>query len=222
MTRVEILVIVVAIALLCPVTWLGVGSAHAAEAGSTLKTTAPLPVTDKKKTKTAKQVAKKCTDASAASRSGSTGKSKRAKKARKTVAKATGRRCEPQSLTYARQRSGIMSGRTGHENGPLTWFATERKMGRTCDEPVAGSVLILGSDSGHGMPTGHVAYVEDAVAVGPMTYRVVFSHTNYDRRCSLETKIEALFDRSNMRMDILSGAWKAWGCGLRVAGFIRG
>ncbi len=138
----------------------------------------------------------------------------------KRRSKASCKRCEPQSLTYARQRSGIMSSRNGRENGPLTWFASEKKSGRTTDEPLPGSVLILGAQ-GHGMPTGHVAYVEKVFPEGPSTYRVVFSHTNYDRQCHLETNIEALYNRATMTLDVHSGAWKSWGRGLKVAGFIR-
>lgn len=134
---------------------------------------------------------------------------------------STGGRCEPQSLTYARKRSGIMRSRTGPENGPLTWFASERMLGKTSSVPLPGSVLILGSDRGHGMGTGHVAYVEEAYANGPSSYRVIFSHTNYDRRCSLETNIEASYDSSKMTLDIFSGAWQPWGKGLKVAGFIE-
>ena len=138
----------------------------------------------------------------------------------KSRGKGSGKRCEPQSLTYARQRSGNMSSRNGKENGPLTWFASEKKIGRTTDEPTAGSVLILGAQ-GHGMPTGHVAYVEEVFPESPSTYRVVFSHTNYDRRCHLETDIEALYNRATMTLDVRSGAWRGWGRGLKVAGFIR-
>lgn len=132
---------------------------------------------------------------------------------------ASPKRCEPQSLTYARQRSGIMSSRNGRENGPMTWFAAEKKNGRTTDEPTAGSVLIL-RGQGHGMPTGHVAYVEEVFPEGPTTYRVVFSHTNYDRQCHLETNIEAFYDRAAMTLEVRSGAWRSWGRGLKVAGFI--
>lgn len=133
----------------------------------------------------------------------------------------SGGRCEPQSLTYARQRSGIMRSRTGPENGPLTWFASEKRLGMTSDHPVAGSVLILGADRGHGMATGHVAYVEQASPSGPSRYRLLFSHTNYDRRCSLETNIEAVYNSSAKTLDIFSGAWQPWGRGLKVAGFIH-
>lgn len=132
------------------------------------------------------------------------------------------KRCEPQSLIYARQRSGNMSSRTGRENGPLTWFNSEKKLGRTSDEPLAGSVLILSANRRHGMPTGHVAYVESVSPEDSSTYRLIFSHTNYDRRCSLETNIEAVFNRDSMTLDIFSGAWRVWGRGLKVAGFIHG
>lgn len=136
------------------------------------------------------------------------------------VVRTTCLRCEPQSLTYARQRSGIMTSRNGADNGPLTWFASERASGRATNDPMAGSVLILGGQ-GHGMPTGHVAYVEKVVRESPSTYRLVFSHTNYDRRCHLETDIEAIYHRDAMTLDIMEGAWKDWGRGLKVAGFIR-
>jgi len=132
---------------------------------------------------------------------------------------AAPKRCEPQSLTYARQRSGIMTCRNGRENGPMTWFTAEKKAGRTSAEPAAGSVLIL-KGQGHGMPTGHVAYVEEVFPESPTTYRLIFSHTNYDRQCHLETKIEAFYDRGAMTMDVHTGAWRAWGHGLKVAGFI--
>jgi len=114
-----------------------------------------------------------------------------------------------------------MSCRNGRENGPMTWFAAENKAGRTSDEPTAGSVLIL-KGQGHGMPTGHVAYVEEVIPETKTTYRLVFSHTNYDRQCHLETNIEAFYDRAAMTLDVHSGAWRSWGRGLKVAGFIQG
>jgi hypothetical protein len=135
--------------------------------------------------------------------------------------RTVGGRCEPQSLTYARGRSGIMRSRNGRENGPLTWFAAEQRLGKTTDQPAPGSVLILGSDRGHGMTTGHVAFVEKAIPSGPSRYKLLFSHTNYDRKCSLETNIEAIYNSSAKTLDIFSGAWQPWGRGLRVAGFIQ-
>lgn len=129
-------------------------------------------------------------------------------------------RCEPQSLPFARCRSGIDSCRLGHENGPLTWFACEKARGNTSLTPRPGSILILGANTRRKMPTGHVAYVEQAIPQSDTVYRLVFSHTNYDRRCSLETNIEATYDSAARTLDIHGGAWQAWGKGLPVAGFI--
>lgn len=145
----------------------------------------------------------------------------RAGKGKTDCATPAGRRCEPQSLTYARERSGIMRSRTGCDNGPLTWFASEEKLGKTSADPVPGSVLILGANKNHGMPTGHVAYVEEVYPQGASSYRLIFSHANYDRKCSLETNIEATYDRTAMTLDISSGAWQSWGRGLGVTGFIH-
>lgn len=130
------------------------------------------------------------------------------------------RRCEPQSLPFARCRSGIASCRSGHENGPLTWFACEKERGNTSLAPRAGSILILAANGRRKMPTGHVAYVEEVVAESPTSYRLTFTHTNYDRRCSLEANIEATYDSVARTLDIHGGAWQAWGKGLPVAGFI--
>lgn len=72
----------------------------------------------------------------------------------------------------------------------------------------------------HNMPTGHVAYVEKVVQADPPLYRIIFSNTNYDRRCSLETDIEATYNSDTRTLDIYTGAWKNWGKKLPVAGFI--
>ena len=130
------------------------------------------------------------------------------------------RRCEPQSLPFARCRSGIDSCRTGHENGPLTWFSCEKQRGNTSLVPKPGSILILGANKRRNMPTGHVAYVEEVVSQGGTVYQLVFTHTNYDRRCSLEANIKATYDSGARTLDIHDGAWGAWGKGLPVAGFI--
>lgn len=134
--------------------------------------------------------------------------------------KAKARRCEPQSLPFARCRSGIVSCRIGHENGPLTWFACEKGRGNTSLVPRPGSILILAANGRRKMPTGHVAYVEKVVPQSGTVYRLVFTHTNYDRRCSLEANIEATYDSAAQTLNIHSGAWRAWGKGLPVAGFI--
>ena len=133
---------------------------------------------------------------------------------------AKARRCEPQSLPFARCRSGIASCRLGYENSPLTWFACEKERGNTSLTPQPGSILILAANGRRKMPTGHVAYVEEVVAQSATSYRLTFTHTNYDRRCSLETNIEAIYDSVARTLDIHGGAWQAWGKGLPVAGFI--
>lgn len=128
-------------------------------------------------------------------------------------------RCEPQSLTYARCRTGVQSCRIGYENGPLTWYRCESQRGNTSAAPANGSVLILGKNR-HGMPTGHIMVVEKAEQTGPGRWRLVLSHTNYDRRCHLETNIETTYDQAAKTLDVHTGAWKAWGKGLPVSGFI--
>ena len=145
-------------------------------------------------------------------------KASTSKKKKKTT-KQWGR-CEPQSLPFARCRSGISSCGLGWNNGPLTWFACEKQHNNTSLIPSAGSILILGANKRNHMPTGHVAYVEKVIAEKGPKYRLIFSHTNYDRRCSLETNIEAEYNSSTRTLDILTGAWKGWGKGLPVAGFI--
>jgi len=70
------------------------------------------------------------------------------------------------------------------------------------------------------MPTGHVAYVEGVVAQSATSFRLTFTHTNYDRKCSLESNIKATYDSAAQTLDIHDGAWQAWGKGLPVAGFI--
>ena len=134
--------------------------------------------------------------------------------------KQKNRRCEPQSLPFARCRSGIKSCNLGWNNGPLTWFACEKKRGNTSSIPRPGSVLILAAVTRHKMPTGHVAYVEKVIAEDATHYQIIFSHTNYDRKCALETDIKGSYNSSTKLLDIHSGAWKDWGKGLPVAGFI--
>lgn len=133
-----------------------------------------------------------------------------------------GRRCEPQCIPYARCRSGIDSCRLGMGNGPLTWFACEEQRGKTAIVPAVGSVLILAANSRRKMPTGHGLYVEAVEETAPALYRLILSHTNFDRRCSIETNIEARFDQRQMTVDFVTGAWHAWGQDLAVAGFILG
>jgi len=132
------------------------------------------------------------------------------------------RRCEPQCIPYLRCRSGIDSCRIGYQNGPLTWFSCEEQRGNTELVPQPGSVLILAGNARRKMSTGHGLYVETVEEVAPFLYRLILSHTNYDRQCSLETNVEARFDQRAMTIDFVTGAWHTWGQSLAVAGFIRG
>ena len=129
-------------------------------------------------------------------------------------------RCEPQCLPYTRCRSGIASCRTGHENGPVTWFHCEQARGNTSLHPADGRVLVLGRNA-HNMSTGHTLYVEKAEPRGDGRYDLVLSHTNYDRRCNLETNMSAEYDPISRTIDVRSGKWEKWGRDLKVAGFIR-
>jgi hypothetical protein len=129
-------------------------------------------------------------------------------------------RCEPQCLPYTRCRSGISSCRTGHENGPVTWFRCEQARGNASAEPADGRVLVLGRNA-HGMPTGHTLYVEKAEPRGDGRYELILSHTNYDRRCNLEMNMLAEYDPSSRTIDVRSGKWEQWGRDLKVAGFIH-
>lgn len=129
-------------------------------------------------------------------------------------------RCEPQCLPYTRCRSGIDSCRTGHENGPVTWFRCEQARGNTSNEPADGRVLVLGRNA-HGMPTGHTLYVEKAKPREDGRYELTLSHTNYDRRCNLETNMLAEYDPSSRTIDVRSGKWEQWGRDLKVDGFIH-
>ena len=129
-------------------------------------------------------------------------------------------RCEPQCLPYTRCRAGISSCRTGHENGPVTWFQCEQARGNTSAEPADGRVLVLGRNA-HNMPTGHTLYVEKAEPRGDGRYALTLSHTNYDRRCNLETNMLAEYDPASKTIDVLAGKWERWGRDLRVAGFIH-
>jgi hypothetical protein len=129
-------------------------------------------------------------------------------------------RCEPQCLPYTRCRSGISSCRIGHENGPVTWFNCEQARGNTSLQPADGRVLVLGRNA-HNMSTGHTLYVEKALPRSDGRYDLVLSHTNYDRRCNLETNMRAEYDPIAKTIDVRSGKWEQWGRELKVAGFIH-
>ncbi len=131
----------------------------------------------------------------------------------------TTRCCQPQSLIYARCRTGISTCRLG-DTSPVQWFACARKNGATTSTPRAGSVMVLDANSRRGMPTGHPAYVE-AVHVNPDgTWTLRISHTNYDRKCHLDLDATVLFHPKHMTATFQSGHWGHWARGLKVLGFI--
>lgn len=142
------------------------------------------------------------------------GKTTRTKKG-KTV---TGR-CQPQSVIYARCRSGINTCRLG-DTGPIEWFECARKNKNTTSVPKAGSIMVIGSEKRHKMTTGHVGYVEEACPNPDGTWTLRFTHTNYDRKCHLDQDAKVIFNPKTMRAAFLSGPWKPWAKDLKILGFI--
>jgi hypothetical protein len=136
------------------------------------------------------------------------------KKGRRTVG-----RCQPQSLIYARCRTGFMSCRLG-DTSPVQWFHCARKNKITTSRPTAGSVMVLDSNSRRGMPTGHPVYVEDVKANGDGTWLLRISHTNYDRKCHLDLDATVLYNPAHMTASFRSGPWSTWASDLKVLGFI--
>lgn len=140
---------------------------------------------------------------------------------KRTVAGTRTSRCQPQSLIYARCRTGIDTCRLG-DTSPVQWFACARKNGATTSRPQAGSVIILAANKGHCMPTGHPAYVEEVCANKDGTWTLRLSHTNYDRRCHLDRDAKVIFCLKKMQARFITGPWSAWGNDLKVLGFIVG
>ncbi len=127
--------------------------------------------------------------------------------------------CQPQSLIYARCRTGINTCRLGNTS-PVQWFACARNNGATTARPVAGSVIVLAANTRRGMPTGHPAYVEEVRHNSDGTWTLRISHTNYDRKCHLDLDAKVLFFPSTMTASFVSGHWSAWAKHLKVQGFI--
>lgn len=144
------------------------------------------------------------------------------KNGRKRIVKSTRTtRCQPQSLIYARCRTGIDTCRLG-DTSPVQWFACARKNGATISTPKAGSVIILAAKKGHCMPTGHPAYVEEVCPNKDGTWTLRLSHTNYDRRCHLDRDAKVIFCPKTMEARFVTGPWSAWANDLKVLGFIVG
>lgn len=134
------------------------------------------------------------------------------------VVKTTGR-CQPQSLIYARCRTGIATCKLG-DTSPVQWFACAKKNSATTSTPVAGSVIVLDVNSRRGMPTGHPAYVEEVRKNGNGTWDLRLSHTNYDRKCHLDQDATVIFDPKRMTASFTTGPWATWAKDLKALGFI--
>ena len=128
-------------------------------------------------------------------------------------------RCQPQSLIYARCRTGIKTCRLG-DTSPVQWFACAQKNGATTSTPIAGSVMVLAVNSRRGMPTGHPMYVEEVKANKDGTWTLRITHTNYDRKCHLDLDARVLYDPKQMTAAFQSGPWSTWAKDLKTLGFI--
>jgi hypothetical protein len=129
-------------------------------------------------------------------------------------------RCEPQSLPYGRCRTGDMSCRGNYELSPIGWYKCADQNKKTTATPTAGSIFILGDNSDHRMGTGHVFVVEKVKELGSGHWELTLSHTNYDRRCSLETNVLAGYDQHKRLLTMRTGHWSKWGKNLKALGFI--
>jgi hypothetical protein len=129
-------------------------------------------------------------------------------------------RCEPQSLPYGRCRTGNSSCRGNYELSPIGWYKCADQNGKVTARPTAPSILILGDNSKHRMGTGHVFVVEKVRELGGGQWELVLSHTNYDRKCSIETDVLASYDEKGKLLTMKTGKWSVWGKNLKALGFI--
>ncbi len=127
--------------------------------------------------------------------------------------------CQPQSLVYARCRSGIATCKLG-DTSPVQWFACAKKMGNTLSIPSSGSIMLLDVNVRRRMYTGHPVYIENAKKNSDGTWLLRISHTNYDRQCHLDQDAGAIFDPAKMVVSFQSGPWSCWARDLKVLGFI--
>lgn len=125
--------------------------------------------------------------------------------------------CNPQCVTYARERSGIYSCRVG-TGGAIDWYNCEKKAGHTSSKPKKGGVLVLKPQDG--LPwTGHAIFVEKKEKKDSGKYSLRLSHSNFDCRCSKEKNIKATYYKDKKKVKFKSGAWKDQK--LAAAGFIE-
>ncbi len=142
------------------------------------------------------------------------------KKKKKKISGAIGY-CQPQSLIYARCRTGIATCKLG-DTSPVQWFSCARKMGNTSTLPAGGSIMVLDVNTRRKIYTGHPVYVEHAKKNGNGTWQLRISHTNYDRQCHLDQDAKVIFDPGKMTVSFETGPWGCWARDLKVLGFIRG
>lgn len=138
---------------------------------------------------------------------------------KKKVPHATTSRCQPQSLIYARCRTGIKTCQMG-DTSPVQWFACAKKNKVTTALPAAGSVMVLDANSRRGMPTGHPVYVEEVKANKDGTWTLRISHTNYDRKCHLDLDAKVLYHPRHQTATFQTGPWGSWAKDLKALGFI--
>lgn len=139
-------------------------------------------------------------------------------KTQKTISRTVGL-CQPQSLTYARCRTGIDTCRLGNTS-PVQWFGCARANKATSTVPVAGSVIVIDTHPERRMHTGHPAYVEEARRNGDGSWSLRISHTNYDRKCHLDLDAMVRFFPRTMTASFETGPWSPWAKHLKVLGFI--
>jgi len=122
--------------------------------------------------------------------------------------------CQPQCVTYARERSGIKSCRVGWYGTARDWYYCERRHGKTTTKPKKRRVLILNEFS-----TGHAMYIEKSKRKGHGKYKLRLGHSNFDNRCSIEKHIKAKYYRHKKKIKIKTGHWR--GKRFKVLGIIK-
>jgi len=122
--------------------------------------------------------------------------------------------CQPQCVTYARERSGIWSCRVGAQGTPKDWYYCERSHGKTTSKPKKGRVLILDEFS-----TGHAMFIEKSKRKGHGKYKLRLAHSNFDWCCSIERHVKAKYYRHKHKVKIKTGYWR--GHRFKVLGIIK-
>ena len=72
------------------------------------------------------------------------------------------------------------------------------------------------------MRVGHAVYVEEVCKLKNGRFLLRVSHSNYNRRCSLDLDAKVLYNPKNRTADFLSGAWGKRTNSLKAFGFVTG